>query len=63
VKELNSHAQVLFVLFSDSVDITAKRKVKVRMPHSIEDAVYSVEELPESDQDIRQNALRLVSRK
>ncbi|KAL0810224.1 hypothetical protein ABMA28_011006 [Loxostege sticticalis] len=58
IKDINPHAQVLFVLFSDSKDILEgnRREERVRVcveaTESTEDAVYSAEELPESDQEL-----------
>ncbi|RVE43310.1 hypothetical protein evm_012042 [Chilo suppressalis] len=62
LKELNPHAQLLFVLFSDSVDSAEgnrreRVRVSVEATESTEDTVYFAEELPESDQGFIQNVL------
>ncbi|CAH0403494.1 unnamed protein product [Chilo suppressalis] len=62
LKELNPHAQLLFVLFSDSVDSAEgnrreRVRVSVEATESTEDTVYYAEELPESDQGFIQNVL------
>ncbi|XP_052753569.1 dual serine/threonine and tyrosine protein kinase-like [Galleria mellonella] len=53
IKEINSNSQVLFVLFSDSMDLEEITRDRNEATESTEDAVYSVEDLPESDQVLR----------
>lgn len=59
IKEINQHSQILFVLFSDSVEVISVEEVVrdgnemyTEATESAEVLTYNTEELPESDQEL-----------
>ncbi|XP_060807583.1 dual serine/threonine and tyrosine protein kinase [Amyelois transitella] len=59
IKEINPHVQLLFVLFSDSVDMSAIREQEGvnEATESAED-MYRADDLPESDQGLLEPVMR-----
>ncbi|XP_053618881.1 dual serine/threonine and tyrosine protein kinase-like isoform X2 [Plodia interpunctella] len=58
IKEINPHSQLLFILFSDSTDLSHKEVEKTNEATESAEDMYRAEDLPESDQDLMEPVLR-----